>query len=167
MRDERLNFTSHQRELCTIFGSIASTPRSEVITLITMTSTVDPTARRARRSKQASSLSSMFSEEMALPQDPCEDVAPCDSNLKLDASPEFATAKVLSLKDLALRLRRAKRSLLLSAASTEQPVSPAESFRTIAFHLSDVDLGFERSEDFSHAGRMRARGGSVTSSGSK
>jgi hypothetical protein len=132
-----------------------------------MTSAMDPTARRARRSKQASSLSGMFSEEMVLPQDPREDVNPCANNLKLDAPPEFATAKVLSLKDLALRLRRVKRSLLLSAASPEQPVSPAESFQTIAFHLSDLDLNFEGSEDFSQAGRIRARGGSITSSGSK
>lgn len=43
-----------------------------------------------------------------------------------------------ALKEIALRLRRAKRSLLLSAASTDSPISPLESLRAVLMHLSDV-----------------------------
>lgn len=43
-----------------------------------------------------------------------------------------------ALKAIALRLRRAKRSLLLSAASTDSPISPQESLRTVVMHLSGV-----------------------------
>jgi hypothetical protein len=46
------------------------------------------------------------------------------------------TTDTITLKDMALRLRRAKRSLFLSAVSRDRPVSPAESLRTIMTHLS-------------------------------
>jgi hypothetical protein len=49
-----------------------------------------------------------------------------------------ACSETVALKDIVLRLRRAKRSLLLSAASSSCPISPVESFRTIVSHLSDV-----------------------------
>jgi hypothetical protein len=58
----------------------------------------------------------------------CKMAEPCD--------PESHETR--TLKAIALRLRRAKRSLLLSAASTDGPISPQESLRTVVMHLSDV-----------------------------
>jgi hypothetical protein len=50
------------------------------------------------------------------------------------------TTDTITLKDMALRLRRAKRSLLLSSVSRDRPVSPSESLRTILTHLSSSEF---------------------------
>jgi hypothetical protein len=115
----------------------------------------------------------LFSNENADPQT-VETVKSSANELKPLSMVKEDHSKI---QGIALKLRRAKRSLLLSAASAEQhPVSPVEQFRTIIMHLSDLDLDHlslptDASSSSSGGSSVciynRARAGSVTSSGSK
>lgn len=128
--------------------------------------------RLSRRARQSSSLSDMFPEETVAPSHSEHRNMDKLKSGVLEPKALSLREEQLKIQGIALRLRRAKRSLLLSAASEERPFSPAEhaeQFRTIAMHLSDLDLGIDRSE-LSGAGPVgiyRTRAGSVTSSGSK
>lgn len=104
---------------------------------IIIESTIMPSPiRRSRRTKQVSSIDDMFSKDNEVSTAMCNDGAkllnPVDST--------SYTTDTITLKDMALRLRRAKRSLLLSAVSMDRPVSPSESLRTIMNHLSSSEF---------------------------
>ena len=93
--------------------------------------------RRSRRTKQVSSIDDMFSKDNEVSTAMCND----DTKLlnPVNSTTSYTT-DTITLKDMALRLRRAKRSLLLSAVSMDRPVSPSESLRTIMNHLSSSEF---------------------------
>jgi hypothetical protein len=108
---------------------------------IIIESTIMPSPiRRSRRTKQVSSIDDMFSKDNEASR---ETTAMCNDDAKLlnpVNSTTSYTTDTITLKDMALRLRRAKRSLLLSAVSMDRPVSPSESLRTIMNHLSSSEF---------------------------
>ena len=79
---------------------------------------------RPRRVKQSSSLSGMMLEGEAAPSTP-------------PLSPSFDKSSDSELQDIARRLRRTKRSLLLK--SVEPPASPVDQFRNMVLKLSSED----------------------------
>lgn len=104
---------------------------------IIIESTIMPSPiRRSRRTKQVSSIDDMFSKDNEVSTAMCND----DAKLLNPVNSTSYTTDTITLKDMALRLRRAKRSLLLSAVSMDRPVSPSESLRTIMNHLSSSEF---------------------------
>lgn len=121
----------------------------------------------------------MFSEDPVAPVSH-SDMEGEKTKMPEDMSGGGVGVRDFALKDIALRLRRAKRCLLLSAASTERPSSSSDSFHTLFMHLSDLDMDLSSalvassstgssssSEEMFPSSRPRPRDGSVTSSGSK
>ena len=99
-----------------------------------------PSTRRSRRCKQVSSIDDMFGNEheesrvTTLRNDDEKVFKPMNSTSYTNST------DTITLKDMALRLRRAKRSLFLSAVSRDHPVAPSESLRTILTHLSSSEF---------------------------
>ena len=95
--------------------------------------------RRSRRTKQVSSINDMFADENFEESRVATMRSDDEKVLKPRNSVPYTT-DTITLKDMALRLRRAKRSLFLSAVSQDRPVSPSESLRTIMTHLSSSEF---------------------------
>ena len=109
------------------------------MTHIIIDSTVMPSPnRRSRRTKQVSSIDTMFDQEMEKAR--VTSMGTNDDKVIKPMNSSLPTTDTVTLKDMALRLRRAKRSLFLSAVSTNRPVSPSESLRTIMTHLSSSEF---------------------------
>ena len=106
---------------------------------IIIDSTIMPSpTRRSRRTKQVSSMEDMFGKENE--ESRVTLMHKDDEKVLKPMNFTSYTTDTLTLKDMALRLRRAKRSLLLSAVSRDRPVSPSESLRTIMTHLSSSEF---------------------------
>ena len=106
---------------------------------IIIDSTIMPSpTRRSRRTKQVSSINDMFVQDI---EDSREtSMQKIDEKVLKPKNSTLPTTDTITLKDMALRLRRAKRSLFLSAVSKNRPVSPSESLRTIMTHLSTSEF---------------------------
>lgn len=88
-----------------------------------------PQPRRSRRTRQSSSLSGMFEDTNAMTKSPS-----ASPTVSANTSSSSLEEDNSDLQDLARRLRRTKRSLLLK--STETPTSPVDQFRSIIMTLS-------------------------------
>ncbi len=107
-----------------VVGQRIQTPPVSTIIMEPKDQVVYSPRSRPRRVKQSSSLSGMMLEGEPAPSTP-------------PLSPSFDKSSDSELQDIARRLRRTKRSLLLK--SVEPPASPVDQFRNMVLKLSSED----------------------------